>query len=221
MIWWLSMQPIKDIIIWFDFGGVLSPPIIDIFDQYQKKTGITYLQLWSAMSHVGEELSMEPLAPIELALIKEEDWGRKIRVFLSESFPELSLERARFEQFGKQWFSGVKPNQVMIDTVKKLKKDQFKVGILTNNVVEWEPHWRAMVSLDDVVDYIIDSCKVGVRKPDSGIFKLAEAAAKKTPSQCILIDDVEENCQAARERGWRAIQFIDNKTTLKKLSNIL
>lgn len=160
--------------IWFDFGGVPSPPIPELFELYHVKTGISPAQLQSAMRAVARELDMPMLAPVELGTLTERKWGKRLRTYLAETYPGLGLDRARLEEFGSQWFHEVRPNHVMVDTVRHFRENGFGVGILANNVDEWEPHWTKITAGVGEVTAIIDSCKIGARKPQTAIFRIAE-----------------------------------------------
>ncbi|WP_127960416.1 HAD family hydrolase [Serratia microhaemolytica] len=208
-------------IIWFDFGGVLSPSIPDLFTSYYLKTGIPPVVLQKAMKEVADDMNMDMLAAIEKAIITEYEWGTRIRQKLNLSFPEINLSKARLEQFGKQWFEGVLPNKLMIDLFYKIKLAGLKVGILTNNVLEWENHWKRVIGISGDVDLIVDSCKVGYRKPEAEIFTIATQQANVSPEECLLIDDVLENCIAAEQSGWHTVHFKDNSDAVKKVMELL
>ncbi|MEV0227152.1 HAD family phosphatase [Streptomyces sp. NPDC050704] len=206
--------------VWFDFGGVLSPPLDELYDAYHRKTGIPPAQLQAAMKEVADEMGMPTLAPVEIAALTEDEWGRRLRRILTSRHPELDLSRARLECFGEQWFDGVTANPVMVCALRNARDNGFRVGILSNNVVEWEPYWRAIVAPAGEVDCLINSCKVGVRKPDSEIFDLAAKAAGVTPEDCVLVDDLAGNCAAARRQGWQAVHFRDNRQVLAELRHL-
>jgi len=55
----------------------------------------------------------------------------------------------------------------------------------------------------------IFSARVGLVKPEHGIFELAERQFGLTPAQTLFIDDNAHNIASARERGWHAIHFSD------------
>lgn len=204
--------------VWFDFGGVLSPPIPALFEQYATKTGIPPAALQHAMRSVAEDIGVPMLAPIENAMLSEREWGRRLRHVLSRHEPALDLTRAELENFGRQWFDGVPPNWPMVDAVHALRQAGMAVGILTNNVIEWEPHWRRMLDLDDVVNFILDSSKERCRKPEVKFFDTACQRSGVSAERSLLIDDVEENVCAARNLGWQTILFTQNDEVLKKIS---
>ncbi|NIE73374.1 HAD-IA family hydrolase [Pantoea sp. Ap-967] len=204
--------------VWFDFGGVLSPPIDALFDQYQVKTGIAPLALQQAIAEVAAELGVPPLAPIENALLSEDEWGRRVELALLAQAPPADLSRARLRRFGEQWFAGVQANVHMVEAARTLKQAGYAIGILTNNVVEWEPHWRPIVGLEGVVDLVVDSCKEGCRKPDAQFFDIALARAGLPAHANLLIDDLAGNVAAAAARGWQTVHFRDNPQALADIA---
>lgn len=206
--------------VWFDFGGVLSPPIPDLFQLYHEKTGISPARLQAAMRAVANELGMPMLAPVELGALTEREWGARLRKHLAETYPDLELRRARLEEFGEQWFHGVSPNPVMVNTLRHFRENGFGVGILTNNVVEWEPYWTRITADVGDVAAVIDSCKVGARKPQPEIFRVAEKVAELPSGVSVLVDDVAENCAAANAFGWRSVHFRDNGQACRDLYSL-
>ncbi|OCW20962.1 HAD family phosphatase [Pseudomonas aylmerensis] len=206
--------------IWFDFGGVLSPPIPALFEQYQLKTGLAPRVLQQAMSDVADELGVPMLAPVENALLTEREWGARLEQALRRRDPQIDLSRARLQGFGEQWFAGVPANAPLVAAVRALKRNGFRVGILTNNVVEWSLHWRAMVGLDEVVDLIVDSSQERTRKPDTAFFEVATARSGVAPQHSLLIDDVAENIHAAAALGWQVLHFTDNHQALAQLQRV-
>ncbi|MEU3056095.1 HAD family hydrolase [Streptomyces griseus] len=206
--------------IWFDFGGVLSPPLEEIYMAFETKTGITPAQLKAAIKGVADEMGVPAMAPVETGLLTEPEWGRRMRRVLAERNPGIDLTRAELEAFGRQWFDGVVANPEMVRALRTLRDNGFRVGILSNNVAEWGPYWKAIIAPAGEVDCLIDSCEVGCRKPDPQIFDIAAKSADVAPEQCVLIDDVQENCAAARSAGWGAVHFQDDAQVLRELHGL-
>lgn len=207
--------------IWFDFGGVLSPPIDELYTVYQHKTGVSRVQMEAAMAEVARPLGVHFLAPIELAMITQREWAKGMREALGRLYPALDISKCDFDHHGEQWFRDHRVNPDVVELVHEMKAAGLKVGILTNNVIEWEYSWRTMVGLDDVVDFVVDSCKVQLRKPEAAMFALAERRAGSAPGECLLIDDLEENCAAANACGWDAIVFRDAAQTGEALRRVV
>lgn len=203
--------------VWFDFGGVLSPPIDELYRVYQSKTGVSREQMERAMQAVAQPMGVHFLAPIELALLTQRQWAAKMREALAHQNPQIDLSRCEFEHHGEQWFAGHKVNPYMVALALEVKEAGLKAGILSNNVIEWEYSWRTMVGLDQVVDAIVDSCKVQLRKPDPRIFTLAAEKIGRPMDECLLIDDLEENCSAARAAGWHAVLYETAMQTVQEV----
>jgi len=104
----------------------------------------------------------------------------------------------------------------MIDLMRELRDSGLRMGLLTNNVREWEPLWRAKLpDVDDIFELVVDSAFVGMRKPDPRIYTLTlERMGNLRPEECLFVDDVEVNCQTAAELGFTAVQFTDNEETI-------
>jgi putative hydrolase of the HAD superfamily len=91
--------------------------------------------------------------------------------------------------------------------MRDLRRRGYRLAICTNNVREWEQRWRAMLPVDEIFDTVIDSAFVGTRKPEPEIYRLTLEALDVDAAAAVLIDDIEENCRAARELGMRAVWF--------------
>lgn len=211
----------NNIFFWFDFGGVLTPPIETLFELYHQKTGIPSEQLQNAMKAVAVDMNLPTLAPIEKAIITEAEWGKRLRDALSSLYPFTDKTKAQLEKFGKQWFEEVKPNTSIIKPIKNMLNQVFRAEMLTNNVIEWEPYWQPLIGLNGLVEHIVDSCKVKYRKPEHAFFEIAEQHANVTSEQYILIDDLLENCISAKNRGWQSIHFVNNDDCIEKLNKII
>jgi putative hydrolase of the HAD superfamily len=57
------------------------------------------------------------------------------------------------------------------------------------------------------ISLFFSSCYVGLRKPDTAIYRLALDVAQRTGAESIFIDDRPENTDGARTAGMNAIQF--------------
>ncbi|AFA75897.1 putative hydrolase [Gordonia polyisoprenivorans VH2] len=204
--------------VFLDFGGVLSPPIEDLFTEYERKTGIAPSDLKAAMAGVADRLGVDVLAPVELGMLTEQEWVQGLHTWLTAR--NIDVSRSELE-FGRQWFAGHEVNSVIRDLAVQLRGSGYRVGILTNNVREWEPYWRPMVGLDDEVDVIVDSYAVRLRKPDPEIFALAAERIGVPGTKVILVDDLRVNCDAAENAGWGAVQFVETSSALADLARLL
>ena len=92
------------------------------------------------------------------------------------------------------------------------------MALLTNNVREWEPLWRGMLPVDEIFELVVDSGFVGIRKPDPAIYELTlERLGDVAASDCLFIDDLEVNIEAARHLGMSAVHFVDNEQAVPEI----
>ena len=133
-------------------------------------------------------------------------------------------------RFKEIYFEALEPNLPMIDLMAELRDDGYRMAMLTNNVREWEPLWRAMLPVDEIFELVVDSAFVGLRKPDPAIYQLTlrrlrehdpEALGDLEFSECLFIDDTEVNCDAARELGMAAVHFGANEQAIPEIRALL
>lgn len=203
--------------VWSDFGGVLTPPIADTFVEFCTRVGVPVEPVLEGMVAVAEDLGVPMMAPLDLALLTEVEWGRRV----AEHVERSSGIRHDFASFSDEWFRDRPANEQMIDYLRELRGRGYLVGMLTNNVREWEPHWRAMLPADEIFHAVVNSCEIGVRKPDAAMFEVAERRLGLAPHECLLIDDLEENSEGARSRGWHAVTFKDNDSARAEIEALL
>jgi putative hydrolase of the HAD superfamily len=96
----------------------------------------------------------------------------------------------------------------------------LRLALLTNNVREWEPRWRSMLP-DGLFDPIVDSAFVGMRKPEPGIYALTLERLGLRGEECAFIDDLDVNCDAAREHGIVPIRFESTDQVIRDLDAVL
>jgi putative hydrolase of the HAD superfamily len=112
----------------------------------------------------------------------------------------------------------------MIEYLRGLREDGFRLALLTNNVREWEPLWRAKLpDVDELFEVIVDSGFVGMRKPEPEIYSLTleRLGDGLRAEECAFLDDIEVNCDAARALGMTAVRFHDNEQAIAELETAL
>lgn len=124
-----------------------------------------------------------------------------------EEFNRLSAER--FGVTSVDWESlyldAVEPIQGM-DELVKWTAEHYRVGLLTNILPGALLAMRARGLLPDVeYDVIIDSSEVGVIKPETRIFEIANERAGVRPEEILFVDDSRPNIMAADQLGWHVL----------------
>ena len=189
-----------------DFGGVLTTPLLGSFAAFQNETGIPMELLGRAMGRIAEREAEHPLYELERGRITEEAFLAALRGELAADLghePEL-------HRFREIYFEALHPNEPVIELMTGLRDRGYRMALLTNNVREWEPLWRSMVPIDEIFEVVVDSAFVGMRKPEPEIYELTlERLGGVDAGAALFVDDIEINCEAARELGMRAVHYRD------------
>jgi epoxide hydrolase-like predicted phosphatase len=200
-----------------DFGGVLTTPLIESFLHYQEQSGIPFQDVVAAMGRLTERTGRNPLHELEKGAITEDEFLGSIE---QEMGGGVSLR-----ELHQVYFDHLQPNEAMIDFVRSLRVDRgLRSALLTNNVREWEARWRAMLpEIDEIFEVIVDSAFVGMRKPDPRIYTLTveRLGDGVTAADCVFIDDIEVNCDAARSLGMAAVQFHYTEQAIAEVEALL
>ena len=199
-----------------DFGGVLTTPLSVGFLAYQQEAGVSLEELGRAMQRATEAHGDHPLFVLERGEISEREFARRLEEQLDGCF---DLGRLR-----ELYFESLDPNPAMIAYIGALRERGLRTALLTNNVREWEPLWRAKLpELDDIFEVVVDSAFVGMRKPEPEIYELTleRLGDGVVAEECLFVDDIEVNCEAARTLGMQAVRFVDATQAIAELDSAL
>lgn len=203
-------------VVMFDFGGVFTDSPFE------------------AVARVGAELGAAP-GQIEALMFgpyhedTDHAWHRLER-------GEIGLENAIDEIAAAAHAHGLDVNPVdilmnmggslravLVERVRALRDAGLATALVTNNVAEFRPHWRAMLPVDELFDLVVDSSEVGVRKPDPAIYRLALAGMGDIrPERALFFDDYPSNIEAAESLGIRGVLVeSDLRGTLAALDRLI
>jgi putative hydrolase of the HAD superfamily len=205
---------VRDVLI-CDFGGVLTSPIQEGFLAYQEESGVSLEELGGALGRAAEEHGEHPLFALERGEITEVEFAARIQAHLEDGFDPIRLRTLYFDR--------LQPNRAMIGFVRELRGRGTRAALLTNNVREWEPHWRAKLpEIDELFEIVVDSAFVGLRKPDPEIYELTlERLGGVPPSRCVFVDDLDVNCDTARALGMAAVRFATAEQAIPEIEAAL
>jgi putative hydrolase of the HAD superfamily len=199
-----------------DFGGVLTVPLIQAFAAYQDRSGTSLGDLGRAMQQATEAAGGEhPLFQLEKGLITEGEFLRRLEEHLPEG--------VHLQSFREIYFEALHPNEELIEYMRELRGRGLRMAMLTNNVREWEPLWRAKLPVDEIFELVVDSAFVGMRKPDPGIYELTleRLGADVAAGDCVFLDDLQPNVDAALALGMRAVRFESNEQAIPEIEAAL
>jgi len=168
------------------------------------------------MADATENNGMHPLYELEKGTITEAEF---LGMLEAELDPGTSLSGMR-----DVYFEHLHPNPAMIDLMRDLRGRGLRMALLTNNVREWEPQWRAKLpEIDEIFEVIVDSAFVGMRKPDREIYELTleRLGNGLEAGECLFVDDVDVNCEMARTLGMRAVHYVDADQAIAEIEGAL
>ncbi|MBP5791534.1 MAG: nicotinamide-nucleotide amidohydrolase family protein [Kiritimatiellae bacterium] len=112
-------------------------------------------------------------------------------------------------------------NEKTLELMKSLKAAGYRLGILTNMCSNFaklfRKHFADFVALADA---LVVSGEVKMYKPQKGIYLEMQRRLALPPEDIVFVDDVETNCQGARDAGWSAVRFVSAEQTASALSNL-
>ncbi len=200
-----------------DFGGVLTTPLVESFMAVQDRTGVETAALGRAMGKIAADEGKHPLFELECGRITEAAFLERLAGALEH---ELG-HRPELQRFGELYFEALHPNPPMIDLMRELRGEGYRMAMLTNNVREWEPRWRSMLPVEEIFELVVDSAFVDCRKPDPRIFEITLERLGVSAGECLFIDDIEVNCEGARALGIRAVHFRDAEQAIPEIRRAL
>jgi putative hydrolase of the HAD superfamily len=110
----------------------------------------------------------------------------------------------------------------MIEALTRISK-VLKTGCITNNMPSNKARpstGRDALYAEDIMaifDHVIESAKIGVRKPDPRIYRMMCDALKVEPANCVFLDDLGVNLKPAREMGMKTIKVIESWQAINEL----
>jgi putative hydrolase of the HAD superfamily len=200
-----------------DFGGVLTAPLMAGFARIQADLGIPPEAFGAAFAGAVEAGGRNPLHEVEVGAITE-------REFLATIERQLSTLLGRpvtLHGFGERYLTGLDPNAELFAYYRRLHDRGVRLALLTNNVREWEPFWRTKLPVDEIFETVVDSGFVGLRKPDPAIYALVLERLALPAEQCVFVDDLDVNVEAARALGFAVVRHRDTRSTIAALEALL
>jgi len=201
-------MPIRAVL--WDFGGVILESPFDGFTRYEQEAGLP----------AGFLRSLNASNPDDNA------WARMERNDVSlEDFSRLY--EAEAEQAGHRidaravlaLLSG-RPRPAVVEAVRRCSA-RLPTGLLTNNfVVKDAAMAGGRPDLDEILGLfhvIVESSKVGMRKPDPRIYEVATEALGVPPQETVFLDDLGINLKPARAMGMTTIKVVDAEEALNEL----
>jgi putative hydrolase of the HAD superfamily len=204
-------------VLW-DFGGVLTTSPFEAFNRFEAENSLPrdiIRTINSTNPHTNA------WAQLESSQISVDEFDN---VFAGEAREHGHDIRGR--QVLDLLAGDVRPE--MVHALKTIKQTH-RVGCITNNVkagegpgmAKSEDKARAVAQVMSLFDVIIESSKVGMRKPDPEIYKLACRELDIRPDEALFIDDLGINLKPAKALGMTTIKVLSAEQALDDLEESL
>ncbi len=137
-----------------------------------------------------------------------------------KTFWQNCLGNQGFEHIKKYYFQNNVFSKDFVEKIKKLKQQNFKIGILSNSNNLMTSIYKEK-NIYDFADVVFLSDEISLMKPFPSVFRFVQKKLKVKPNDLLLIDDSLSNILIARFLGWNAYWFKDIKKWadfIKKMS---
>ena len=205
--------------VFWDFGGVITSSPFDSFNIYEEEHKVPkdfIRTINSANPHVNA------WAKLERDEIDQEEFDS---LFAAES------KKMGYAIPGKEVLALLK-GQIRPEMVNALRtiKDKLIQGCLTNNIQPMEDQQLeknnsaisgAHQEIMKLFDFVFESSKENVRKPDPNFYKLACQRGNVKPNEVIFLDDLGINLKPAKALGMKTIKVVKADKALQELQDLL
>ncbi|MBI5129616.1 MAG: HAD-IA family hydrolase [Rhodopseudomonas palustris] len=197
-------------VIW-DFGGVLTSSPFDAFARFEAERGlpIDIIRRTNAANHFENAWAKFERAEVDLDTFDE--------LFAAES-RALGAE-VRGKDVLPLLSGDLRPE--MVEALRRVKQS-FKTGCITNNlpanaIGSASGRTLYVAEVMALFDHVIESAKIGLRKPDPKIYRMMTETLGVDPNNCVYLDDLGVNLKPAREMGMTTIKVTSADQAIAEL----
>jgi putative hydrolase of the HAD superfamily len=197
-------------VIW-DFGGVLTTSPFEAFARFEREHGLPadIIRRTNAVNHHENAWAQFERAELDIEAFDQ--------LFATESLA-LGAE-VRGKDVLPLLSGDLRPE--MVEALRRVK-EKFKTGCITNNLPAnaiGSASGRSLYVAEVMAlfDHIIESAKIGLRKPDPRIYRMMIDALGVDAKNCVYLDDLGVNLKPAREIGMTTIKVVSAPQAIAEL----
>lgn len=207
-----SESPISAVL--WDFGGVILSSPFEAFNHYER----------------NHHLPPDFIRGVNATNPHDNAWARLERSDITAA--EFDVEfAAESEALGHRvpgadvlaLLSGeVRPE--MLRALDRVIDAGYRTACLTNNVSGEHASSERGETIAGIMarfDHVVESSKVGCRKPEPRFYEIACELLGVTPTECVFLDDLGINLKPAAAMGMRTIKVLAADLAIAELSAIL
>jgi epoxide hydrolase-like predicted phosphatase len=202
----------------FDGGGVLTTSVTACFASFERAFGLPQDSLLPVLREPRDDGGEPDFYELERGRMTEADfWSRLPSELEARLGVRIDLPRDVDVLRSALW-GEIRSNDRMLAVVRAVST-QYKTALLTNGVREWV-HLRNLCC-PELFDVVVDSCELGLRKPEPAIYEVVCARLGVRPQEAVFFDDIPANVLAARAIGILGILFETTDQAIRQLSRHL
>ena len=200
-------------VLW-DFGGVILSSPFEAFNRYEHEHGLPkdFIRTVNATNpheNAWARLERSELSPAEFD-----------RVFAEES--EALGHRVPGAAVLGLLSGDVRPEMVAL--LDRVRDAGYLTACLTNNVTGDHASNERAAEIGAIMlrfDAVVESSKVGIRKPEPRFYEIACELLGVEPHHCVFLDDLGINLKPAAAMGMTTIKVLTADQAIADLTRIL
>ncbi len=204
----------------FDWGGVITGPLLHTVtawltaDRIEPDSYTAAIRPWMQCAY-GDADAESPIHALERGEVSDAEFEATLAALLvtTDGRPVVAAGLLR------RMFAGSQLQAEMLDLIRDLRAAGLRTGLLSNSWGVLDGYPRHLFG--DLFDDVVISGEVGMRKPEERIFLLASGRLAVPPRECVFIDDMEHNVEAARALGFLAVHHRESAWTRAELTGLL
>ena len=188
-------------VIW-DFGGVLTSSPFEAFARFEAERGLPadIIRRTNAANHLENAWARFERAEVDIEAFN--------KLFAMESLALGAEVRGR--DVLPLLAGDLRPE--MVEALRRTRA-KLKTGCITNNlpanaIGSAGGRTLYITEVMALFDHVIESAKLGLRKPDPRIYRMMVEAIGVDPKHCVYLDDLGVNLKPAREMGMTTIKVV-------------
>lgn len=124
------------------------------------------------------------------------------------------------DEYSQQMRDGEVKNIQLFELIKELRKS-YKIALLSNIISGGLEVRFPNNELEQYFDVVVASGDIGLAKPDPRIYILTCERLRVAPSEALMIDDMDQYVEAAREQGLHGIVYENMHSFRSQLNELL
>ena len=204
-------------VLW-DFGGVILSSPFEAFNRYEAEIGlprdfIRGLNARNPDTNAWARMERSEIGLDEFAVLFEAE------------------ARAQGHELSGHHVMKILSGEVRPEMVEALRRvaGRFRVACITNNMPTGEgpgmarepARAREIARIMALFEHVVESSKIGMRKPDPRIYRHACDLLGVEPEHSVYLDDLGINLKPAREMGMRTIKVESAAQAIGELEDVL